>query len=295
MTASVRPLLVNENEIQTDKALREAAEALGYRVSPKVRMAAALAIDRSGVSDVELSYALRSHFDWVVSDWDTQLPEFAVEFDGESHQTDDARRRDGLKDSTCHRLDFPLLRIDRFAFRPVLRDTVLGYLVNSWVAYRGFYEAQESGHIPLDEIFTPWAVIDGIDEAGNVLWRDLAGPARRLIARLHQAGVLTEFTPWHAMRSHTSDDPDYAEAYAWVETADGELVVGHVRIRSYSFPAVLPFELADDLAHMDLGDRLARLREGDRSVLVDREGAGLPEIGPRSGWSSGGPAKVALS
>jgi hypothetical protein len=52
--------------------------------------------------------------------------------------------------------------------------------------------------------------------------------------------VLTEFSPWHATRSHTSDDPNYVESYAWVKTTDAKLVVGHVRIRSYSFPAVRP-------------------------------------------------------
>lgn len=289
MTAAVRPLLVNDNERLTDQALRESAEGFGYRVSPKVRVADVLSIDHSGLTDAEYSYALRSHFDWVVTDHDTMLPEFAVEFDGTSHLTDDARRRDELKDSICQQLDFPLLRIDRSAFRPALRDTVLGYLVGSWVAYQGFNEAQANGQIPEDEIFMPWAVIDGIDEAtGLVMRRDIASPARLLVYRLGKGGVLTHYVPWSATRSHAADDPSQAEGYAWVETADGKLVIGHVCIRSFSFPAVLPFELAEDLAHMDLGARLSRWREGDLSVLQDP--LELPDLD--LSWSGGGPSSI---
>jgi hypothetical protein len=66
-----RPLLVNDGEFKTDKALHEAAEALGYGVHTKVRVADALAIDHSGLHDEQYGYALRSHFDWVVTDLKT--------------------------------------------------------------------------------------------------------------------------------------------------------------------------------------------------------------------------------
>lgn len=289
MTAAVRPLLVNDNEKYIDQALRESAEGYGYRVSPKVRVADVLAIDRSGLTNEEFSYALRSHFDWVVSDRETLLPEFAVEFDGDSHRSDEVRRRDALKDSICEKLEFPLLRIYRYAFRPALNDTVLGYLVDAWVGYKGFNEAQEAGYIPEDEIYMPWARVDAIDETtGLIMFHDLAGPARRLVYRLGRAGLLRYQVPWSATRSHAVDDREQSEAYAWVETADSKLVIGHVRIRNFSFPAVLPFELAEDLAHMDLGDRLARWREGDLSV--PRDPAELPDFD--MSWSGGGPGGV---
>jgi hypothetical protein len=280
-----RPLLINEGEMRTDAALREAAKDLGFGVHTKVRVADALAIDRSGLSSEAYSYALRSHFDWVVTDEATTQPEFAVEFDGESHGTDDARRRDALKDEICRHLGLPLLRIDRSAFRPTTRRTVIGYLVEAWATYRGFCEAQERGDIPPDEIFMPWATID-VDEDGHWAFRDISAPARRLVERLWASGLLTEPGPTSATRGSEEGDPDHAEAHAWVETTSGMFVVGHARFRTYSFPAVVDSELAEDLALLDLAGRLARLTEGDDSVLVSRADAHLPSLDRGWSWSS---------
>ena len=63
-----RPLLVNGHEVNTDKALERAAEAAGYRIARKVRVADVLPIANSGLSNAEYRYALRSHFDWVVTE-----------------------------------------------------------------------------------------------------------------------------------------------------------------------------------------------------------------------------------
>jgi hypothetical protein len=216
------------------------------------------------------------------------VPEFAVEFDGPSHDEPNAKRRDALKDEICERLGFPLLRIDRSGFRPAVRRTVIGYLVESWALMKGFFEGQANGTIPEDEIFMPWAVIEGVDERGAITWRDLAQPCRTLVERLFSAGLITLPSPTYAYRGRRPEDPHHAEAYAWVGVPAGKLIVGHARIRAYSFPAVLDSELADDLAHMDLADRLARWREGDDSILVSPENVTLPNRFPGSGWSGGG-------
>jgi hypothetical protein len=47
----------------------------------------------------------------VVSDLATTRAEFAVEFDGASHDTPDARRRDATKNEVCDRLGLPILRV----------------------------------------------------------------------------------------------------------------------------------------------------------------------------------------
>ncbi len=67
---------------QHHKALERAAQAAGYRIAPKVRVADVLPIENSGLSNAEYSYALRSHFDWVVTEGEDRDPQFAVEFDG---------------------------------------------------------------------------------------------------------------------------------------------------------------------------------------------------------------------
>jgi hypothetical protein len=272
-----RPLLVNEGEFKTDEALREAAAALGYGVHAKVRVADALSIDRSGLTDDQYGYALRSHFDWLVTDLETTVPEFAVEFDGESHDDARVKHRDGLKDAICERLGLPVLRVDRSGLRPTIRRTVIWYLVESWSIWCAFTNAQDDGIIPVDEIFEPWMVIDAVDERGNIRWRDMAAPTRVFAQRLWESGALMDPGPSSVHRVGHQDDPDHAEAYAWVNTTDGHVVVGHARIRAYSFPAVLDFDLAEDLAHLELGGRLARWTEGDASVLQD-PGA-LPTFG----------------
>ena len=86
MIRQPRPLLVNGHEINTDKALERAAEASGYRIAPKVRVADVLLISGSGISNAEYTYALRSHFDWVVTEGDERKPEFAVEFDVSAYE-----------------------------------------------------------------------------------------------------------------------------------------------------------------------------------------------------------------
>ncbi len=276
---------MNKAELRTDAALHEAAEALGFGVHAKVRVADALEIDRSGLSPQAYGYALRSHFDWVVTDKETTQTEFAIEFDGESHGTAEAKRRDRLKDDICQRLGLPLLRIDKTAFRPTTRRTVIHYLVEAWASYRAFYEAQARGDIPIDEIFLPWLTIDA-HEDGSVELRDISAPARRLVFRLWESGQLTEPGATSATRGSEEGDPEYAEAYAWVETTNGKLVVAHALIHTYSFPAVVDSELAEELAFLDLAGRLARLTEGDDSVLVDSERAHLPAF-EAGGWSWG--------
>lgn len=155
-----RPLLVNEDEFRTDAALREAAAALGFGAHAKVRVADALRIEGSGITDQEYGYALRAHFDWLVTDAESTKAEFAVEFDGPSHAAEDVQRRDILKDSICEKLGLPLLRIDRFGYRPTIRRSVLWYLVESWSLWRAFDDAQEKGIIPPDEDFEPWAFLE---------------------------------------------------------------------------------------------------------------------------------------
>lgn len=281
-----RRLLVNEGEFRTDEALREAADALGYRVHAKVRLADALAIDHSGLSAEAYTYALRSHFDWLVADVQTSRGEFAVEFDGESHETAEARRRDALKDDICARLGLPLLRIDKAAYRPTTRRTVIGYLVEAWAAYRGFNDAQEKGTIPPDEVFEPWLVID-VNDDWTISFRDISAPSRRLVGRLWQSGLLVDPGPTDACRGPSEEDPEHAESYAWVRTVDEKLVIGHARLRTYSFPAVRTEDLADEIAHLDLAAKLSRLTEGDQSVLTDPAEVTLPRVGQELGWSGG--------
>src|SRR5687768_15815483 len=101
MTTSVRPLLVNGHEILTDRELGRAAEQAGLCVATRGRIADVLQIDRSGLSNEQNRYALRAHFDFVVTEGEERIPQFAVEFDGPMHDDAKVAARDDMKDAIC--------------------------------------------------------------------------------------------------------------------------------------------------------------------------------------------------
>ena len=107
-----RKLLVNLGEEQADSTLRDAADKHGVRVFPKLRLADAVNIDRSGLPDELYRYALRAHLDFVIARGTDAQALFAVEFDGPSHESNEARKRDAMKDEICERLGLPLIRVD---------------------------------------------------------------------------------------------------------------------------------------------------------------------------------------
>ena len=69
-------ILVNSYEVSTEAALREIAEKHHVRVHSKIRVADALNVERSGISNEEYSYAFRAHFDFVITDSEEE-PEVA--------------------------------------------------------------------------------------------------------------------------------------------------------------------------------------------------------------------------
>lgn len=264
-----RRILVNGDEVRTDGALREAASEIGYRIDAKVRVADTLDIDDSGLSNEAYGYAMKAHFDWVVSDAETTEARFAVEFDGLSHQSVAARRKDELKDGICERLDLPLLRIDGMVLRPYRQRTVLAVLVEAWALYEGFIEAQESGTMPLDEVFDPHMSLDAHIEEGRLVVEqpyNLAATPAALLRRLRRSGQIPAWR--RALRSQEGTH----HAFAWAYLPDGRVIVGRAAVRSSSFPAFPSYDLADDLSFLDLADRLQRYLEGDASVVetVDR-------------------------
>ena len=102
--------LLNRSEEKAYRELQEIAAAYGYDVYIKMRLADILRIDRSGVTKELYSFALQSHFDFLVAD-EAYHPLFAVEFDGPTHATLKQAARDTKKDMLCERFGLPLLRI----------------------------------------------------------------------------------------------------------------------------------------------------------------------------------------
>jgi hypothetical protein len=201
---SIMKLLVNEYEQLTDDRLVTACRADGARVCPKVRVKDALPIDSSGVSNEQYTFAFKSHFDFVVADRESNVL-FAVEFDGDSHGTAEAKRRDELKNGLCRRFRLPLLRVKaKYLERKYRQWDLLSYFVDTWFLKRAFEAAYEKGMIPPDEDFDPMSVVSNGSGTRWPYWLSL--PSQCEIKRLHDAGKITHFCPSHVVGTDSKDN-----------------------------------------------------------------------------------------
>jgi hypothetical protein len=288
-----RPLLVNPHEIATDAALEEAAERHALHVHPKVRVASALNIDKSGLANEEYTYALKSEFDFVVADGHNRMPHFAVEFDEPHHLTDSlTMSRDRLKASVCKKLGIPLVRIGSEFLRRERRFTLIGYLVEVWALERAFEEAQEAGQIPWDEPFMPENIIaDSLyAEPDWPYWLDR--PARLQMVDADGAGLLTDrvpeeiTTPWP--KREEPDNSEFIESWAVVGLSKGGYVMGQAKLRN--FPVFIPGTtargLAASVAVADAGRQLQLVLSGDAPPSDATEFAALRAR--TVGWQSQG-------
>lgn len=280
-----RLILSNQYEAETHRVLEETASKLGARVFPKIRIADVLDVSRSGLRGDEYQYALKAHFDIVVTD-ESSKTQFAVEYDGRGHETDpDTIRRDALKNSICDKLGLPLLRIGDELFRKVGRFSLLGWLAEVWFLNEAFTQAQERGEVPYDEIFHHSTILGfayrdqselvHIDDLGSqeqvrllhehvgrmVITRpyDPFIPSRAYIQRVYHTGACRRPRPDEQLGT---DPSGYSVAVAILPVGDDRYIIGHARVRTFKFPPVAPSELAAELAVVDAANRLLRFREG---------------------------------
>lgn len=151
--------IFNQYEEITNERLFNVCKNVNASVFAKVRLADVFLITNSGISNEEYSFALKSHFDFIVYDNATLLPLFAVEFDGKSHQTKTQKYRDDIKDRLTIGFNLPLLRINsRYLERKYRELDLLSWCVEVWFAAESFYAAQENGIIPYDEPFDPASI-----------------------------------------------------------------------------------------------------------------------------------------
>lgn len=280
-----RKIVTNPYEAETHRILKETASQYGAEVYSKVRIADVLDVRGSGISNEQYSYALKGHFDFTVTDQNSQAL-FAVEFDGLHHDTDtDALRRDALKNAICEQLGFPLLRIGDQFFRKVGRFTLLGWLTEVWFLNDAFMQAQEDGHVPFDEVFnysfflgTAYrdkgriVEIDHLELSEQLrLMRQHEGrivitqpydpfvPSRVYIKRAFNSGACRKPIPEEFVGT---DPAGYQIALAALPVGDDRFVLGHARVRSYRFAPVPSEELAIELSTVDAANKLMQYREG---------------------------------
>lgn len=147
---------MNKPEELAHSKIKRVCDDWDAQVSPKVRVADVLRVDGSGISDVDFEFALKAHFDFLVTDG-RMLPLFAVEFDGPAHTTRRQRRRDDIKNKLCEQFELPLLRIKAKHLEQRYRELdLLTWFIEVWFLGRAFDAAQQRGEIPGEEGFSPW-------------------------------------------------------------------------------------------------------------------------------------------
>jgi hypothetical protein len=258
---------LNLMEQQTDAVLQEAAQRHSVRVFAKPRVADVLPIDNSGISNELYSFALKSHFDFVVAGADlTGL--FVVEFDGPAHQDEVQRQRDTKKGQLCDRFRLPILRIGAEHVNHRYRNLhLLTWFIEVWFALEAFEEAQASGQLPPDEPFDPWffVTIPGL-QGRFPLW--LSAEPRSKLQRLWQQGKCLDFAPAKIVGGYGGDT---LHAFGCIRLNEAEGVWTRTSLRNQAFPAS-SFELVQELVAFQVFDKVQDVVEG-----VDAPTA-IPEI-----------------
>ncbi len=127
--------IFNTGESATFRIAQQVAQALEVEVHAKLRVADAIHIERSGISNEEYSYALKAHFDvLVVRD---NLPVLAIEFDGAGHD----RKKDHLKNRLCDRFELPLVRIEMVHINSKnFEDSAVHFLIHQLFCVEAFMD-----------------------------------------------------------------------------------------------------------------------------------------------------------
>lgn len=250
--------ILNSYEEITYHCLKEVTDRVGLHVFSKLRIADALPINRSGISEDDFSYALKAHFDFVVLNTDFKAL-FAVEFDGPTHRNDKQIANDVKKDKIATHFKLPLLRINaNYVDKKYRGLDLLTYFVKVWFLHEAFYKAQEAGHIPWDEPFDPTSVL--VDESRKKHWPFwLSLKAQANIGELFKAKLVESpgANYWVG-----TDDVNRYRCLAWIHLHNGATCFVTTGMQSQNFP-IHKIEILEQIAVIDLKEDLAKVLNGE--------------------------------
>ncbi|EMS96695.1 hypothetical protein H009_15763 [Agrobacterium tumefaciens str. Cherry 2E-2-2] len=211
----------NHSEDRLQQQMRPAIERHGAELHEKVRVADV--IDIKELKNFRLgTYALQSHFDFVLIDED-HMPVVAIEFDGPGHTT----ANDELKNSICRQANLPLIRIHSFEeVREVNQMTLARYLVELVFYGKAFLQMQADGQIPMDEPFTLSAFLK--EDAKHIFDSEfdfISSGRSKLIKTLRQYGLSESATPHFSISHLTLRSPtDHLHSFFSVNSNKGPIV-----------------------------------------------------------------------
>lgn len=259
--------IFNNYEKLTYNRLEKICRNVHASVYPKVRLADVFPITNSGISSKEFSFALKSHFDFIVCDNTTYFPLFAVEFDGKSHYTKVQKYRDTIKNKLTQRFNLPLLRINsRYLEKKYRELDLLSWSVELWFLSEAFWEAKESGAIPYDEPFNPSA-ISSLSDDGNRFPYFLSLDIRRKFNELFKQKKMksSNISTWIG-----KDNNDNYYGVSWLFVSDELGLMTISGMKAQNFP-MSHSELLEEIMIFELYDKLMEYFEGKRSCILYQE------------------------
>src|SRR2546423_311569 len=172
--------LLNRGESAVLNIAQGVCKASGTELFAKMRIADAIRIDHSGISDTLYKYALSAHFDILVSK--NNKAYLAIEFDGSGHDI----RNDERKAAICDFFKLPMIRVKEFHLNAkMFEDTAVGFFIWQLFCVDAFLE--QYGDDPY-EVYDPafFTSIPGKDRAFPFMyaerWR------ARLVRPFREAG-----------------------------------------------------------------------------------------------------------
>jgi hypothetical protein len=261
--------LLNSYEEVTYDKLRAVCDPVGAHVFPKVRIADVFRLDASGLKAGQYSYALRAHFDFVVTDADYK-PIFSVEYDGPLHRINAGQSfRDRLKEAICDHFRHSLLRINsRYLSKEYRGLNLLTYFVNVWFLEGAFDEAQQKGLISYDEPFDPTFIYSNGTPGGRKWPYWLSVDLQASIQRLHMAGRIAQMAPSHFVGV---DHEGNYRCISWLAVTSEQILRVTTGMRPQRFPAASESELISMVAIFDLNERLKEALDGNLRLTVTKE------------------------
>lgn len=271
--------IMNRSEDFTYRTVKEICDKYNTAVYPKVRLADIFPIENSGIADELYSFALKSHFDVIVID-ELGYPLFAVEFDGELHQTLTQVKRDEMKNALCQRFNFPILRIT--SEHLTNQDTnmnLLSWFIEVWFAAEWFEQAQKAGQF-VDESFLPMSVARLPERTEPFpLW--LSRKIRGEIFNLKLKGFIENSAPsclvWR-------DNRGGFYSLAWLVIDQNTAVMVETQMASQDFPAPM-HDLIEDMTINQLYENLTSVLGGDmdKAIVPDIINLAIDEIKEKYG------------
>ncbi|MDR3404240.1 MAG: DUF2726 domain-containing protein [Chthoniobacter sp.] len=259
-------LLVNRYEEITYERLDRLTKENGAHVFGKTRVADVLPINDSNIPRDDFSYALKSHFDFTVTDGSYEIL-FAVEFDGPSHKSAIQRERDLRKNRLCERFSFPILRINANYLDLQFRGMdLLTYFVEVWFMSRAFDDMLERGVLGPDADFDPsMIVLDPKRKERFPFW--LSADVQINLQKLQKKKVIRNGIPRHWIG--IDGDENY-RCLGWLDVTASSHVVIETGMRAQQFPIVIS-DVLQQISIFDLWAELQRVLAGE-SIASTQEG-----------------------